>query len=533
MILKLSIHNFILIEKAEIPFAKGFNVLSGESGAGKSAIMHALRLICGERFDIDMLRRGCDKGFVEAVFTETDLTKPLLEGYEIDHAEELIIRREFTSAGKSRALVNDQVVNIQVLKQISAPLIDILGQHANQQLRSPDFYREIVDTYGDLQELSAKFSETFTHQAALQARLDNFIHTAPQRVRDIERYEHELEELSSVNLKENEEEELFAEYTLLTSTQERHEIASELYHALSGDRAAVSQICRLRSSLTQLLKLDPSLKHTHKGYDTAVTELQELSATLRDYCSKIDSDPNRLTFVNERLALITSVKKRYGASIADIQNYQRKVVQKLHELQNAECEIENLQKSLSTIASETDAIAAELTAKRQAVCKKLEQDITKEIRTLNMPSAQFFCTLEKKSRSRLGDDQIEFLLAANRGEDAIPVKESASGGELSRLMLVLHLLLAGKKKIPTLVFDEIDANIGGETATIVGAKLQTIGEKHQLLCITHFPQVAKAAHHHLRITKQEGAQRTWTEIDVLDASQRPLEWLRMAGTTKG
>lgn len=534
MLKQLTIQNIILIETAVIPFESCLNVLSGETGAGKSAIMNALSLLTGERADAGMIRRGSEKGSVEAIFDidSHPHVKRLLEESGIDHEEgnELIVRREVSAAGRSRAFINNQMVQLGVLRSISVWLLDLIGQHANHQLLSIENHRSILDLYGDLEKDVSVFSNNWTKENEKRRLLDELISSEAQRLRDIDRYQRELEELEEAKLKENEEDELFSEYTLLTNAQELSGKVHDIYETLSGERQAVLPVLnRLRGLFDQLVRIDPSLSEIAKEYESVLIELQEIAHTLGKYQSNIERNPSREIEVNDRLSLIDRLKRRYGASVKDIQAYQMDVREKLKQLMQTDIRIEELHQELNQLEKQNNILGQQITQKREIAALCLEKGVVEELRALNMPKVEFYCRVSSQRRSQTGDNQVEFFLRPNVGEHDVAVRDCASGGELSRLMLAIQVLLAGKKKTPTLIFDEIDANIGGETASVVGLKLKEIGQKHQVLCITHFPQVAKQGDHHLQISKNEQNGRTITMITILSGANRKKEIMRMLG----
>ena len=534
MLKQLRVHNIILIESADVFFESGLNVLSGETGSGKSALMNSLNLIAGERTDVGMIRHGAEKGVVEAVFDTTDirLLDTVLEEGGIDHekGDELIIRREISATGKSRAFINNQLAQLGLLRKISVLLLDIVGQHANQKLFSVDKHREIVDLFGNLKQNVAAFTMAWEEENRQRTHIDELVRNEAQRLRDIEMYQRELEELHEANLQEHEEEELFAEYSVLSNAEALSGKVQELTQNLCGERQnALAVLSRHRGTFEQITRIDASLSDLAKSYDNALLELQEVAYTLSNYQTKIEHKPARVEEVSERLSLITRLKKRYGVTIADIQAYQVQSEERLRQLQDSEFQIETLREQLLQVEAQNEALAKKLTEQRKAAVQKLEKAVIRELRALNMPKVEFFAAMTPQKRNRFGDDHIEFYISPNVGEQRIAVKECASGGELSRLMLALQTLLAGKEQVPSLVFDEIDANIGGETASIVGEKLREIGVKHQVLCITHFPQVAKQAQHHLQISKVERDGRTLTIIKELHDVERQHELTRMLG----
>lgn len=533
MLKHLHIQNIILVEKAVLSFSVGLNILTGETGSGKSAIMHGLSLAIGERADTGLIRRGCEKGIVEAVFeVEHPLIFSSLAEGGIDHepGQELIIRREIAISGKGRIFINNQLAQLSFLRKLGLQLVQVVGQHANQSLLSLDYHREVLDLYGNLQPLLALFQQSYDHGKQLRQTLENLIQQEAQRLREIDVCQRELEELEEAQIKEGEDEELFAEYTLLSNSEEVAKKVSEINQALSGERQPILAILnRQKQSLESLLHFDSSLQETVQAFQNAFLELQEISHTLRQYQGHLHFDPDRLYEINERLTLLNRLKRKYGTTVEEILTYQTQTLAKLKRLENADHEIENLQEQLQEAEAKTQQLAQELSHKRQEHARQFEKALTVHLRSLNMSKAEFTVEITQQKRTREGDDRVEFFLCPNVGEHRIPLKEGASGGEISRVLLALQTLLAGKEQTATLIFDEVDANIGGETATIVGDKLREISQQHQVICITHFPQVANQADHHLQISKEEREGRTITVVQELDAVSRQLELARMAG----
>lgn len=533
MLKHLNIQNIILVEQASIPFNLGLNVLTGETGSGKSAIMHGLSLAIGERTDTSLIRRGCEKGIVEAVFeTEHPAILALLNegGIEYEVGQELIIRREIAQSGKGRIFINHQMAQLSFLRKLGLQLVQIVGQHANQSLLSLDYHREVIDLYSDTHSLLHRFQQSYDYEKKLRDELDLLILQESQRLREIDVCQRELEELEEAQIKAGEDEELFAEYTLLSNAEEVSTKISEIYQTLSGERQPLLAILnRQKQALEALIRFDPSLQDTVQTFQNAFLELQEISHTLRHYQSHLHSDPDRLHEIDTRLSLLNRLKRKYGTTVEEILHYQAQTKVKLKQLENAENEIENLQRQLQEVEKETQTLAKDLTLNRQNHAIKFEKALTEQLHSLNMLKAEFSVQITQQKRTRMGDDRIEFFLCPNVGEHRIPLKEGASGGEISRILLALQTLLVGKEKAVTLIFDEVDANIGGETATIVGVKLKEISQQHQVICITHFPQVASQADHHLQISKEEKEGRTITIIQELDAFSRQRELARMSG----
>lgn len=534
MLKELRLTNIVLVESTTIPFAPSFNVLSGESGSGKSAIMNALNLIAGERCDASHVRHGEEKGVVEAVFDIANLPEilPILNEAGIDHeaGEELFIRREITAAGKSRAFINNQLAQLAILRQVSSFLFEIVGQHANQKLLLLDYHRQVLDLFANLESDVKAFYLSWQEETETRTKLDEMIRSESIRIREMEIAKAEIEELEQANLQEGEEEELFAEYTQLSNADELAQKAGDILNILNGERIGVlTHLNRQKNTFEQLLKLAPSLAEAALSYENARLELHEIAHTLRNFQASIEHNPERAAILNTRLELINRIKRKYGPDIQDILTYYQQTREKLDRLENADADIERLQEELKQLSEKTEVLSQSLSAKRKAAAPKLEAAVLNHLCSLNMPKVVFSLEITQQKRNRHGDDKIEFYLTPNVGEHRVPLRECASGGELSRIMLAIQALLAGKEKIPTLVFDEIDANIGGETAVAVGEKLKEIAGQHQILCITHFPQVAKLADHHLRIAKKEIKGRTITFVDQLDHAAHIEELMRMLG----
>ena len=537
MLKQLLIKNIILIESATISFEKGLNVLSGETGSGKSAIMKALSLALGGKADTKSIRRNSEKGIVE-VFFDIDrepYIQHLLDEAGIDHekGEELIIRREITLNGKSRCFINNQAAQIKLLAQIGSLLARIVGQHANQWLLSVDKHREIIDIFGELEKEIREFSQNFNEETRVLGQLEELIDNESKRLRAIDVCRQEVDELEEANLKDGEDEELFAEYSLLINAESRASKASEITDALSGERSSlIGMLNRQNTNLSELCCIDDSLNDTNISFKNAIIEIQEVIYTLNAYRSHIEYNPERVVQLNDRLALITKLKKKYGASLTEIESYKKTTMEKLTALENQDLLVETLKIELATLQEQNNNLANKLSSKRKAKAKKFEKAIMLQLQALNMPKVVFEVEFTAQKRNFKGDDLIEFYLIPNVGEHKIPIKASASGGELSRILLAIQALLADKERVPTLIFDEIDANIGGETAFIVGTKLKEIGNNAQVLCITHFPQVARQADHHFQISKKEDNGRTFTHVIALEPEERLDEIARMLGKCK-
>ncbi|MDR3624456.1 MAG: DNA repair protein RecN [Chlamydiales bacterium] len=533
MLKHLSIKNIALVDHLEIPFESGFNVLTGETGAGKSAVMQAIKLALGSRGDSSLIRKHETKGSVTAVF-DIDGYHELLQflketGIEHNPSEFLIIQRELNDNGKNRSFINHQLAQVSLVEKVGSYLVDIAAQHAYQRLFSLDAHLSTLDTFCKTSLLLSDFQKTWRCENETREKLNILISGRTTRDEKLSRLKNELEDITKANIQEGEDEELFQEYTRLLKDAERVSKAREILETFDSRISPLTTLAKQKTILEDLVNMDTSLTESLKTLETVLIELNELSYTLNRYQESLESNPKQEAFLDARLTLINQIKKKYGPSVADIFQYRETIRIQIEEMDSLEEMIASLQNKLLEQEISSDKLARALTEKRRAQIPLFEELVQNEIRSLNMPKACFHVEMTSKARNFFGDEKVEFKFAPNVGERILSLKESASGGELSRVLLALKTVLADVDKVPTLIFDEIDANVGGETATIVGQKLSLIGTKHQVLCITHLPQVAHLAHHHFQITKYEKEDRTVTNITFLDKENRQRELSRMLG----
>lgn len=534
MLRQLRIANIILIESLTITFEKGLNIISGETGAGKSSLMQAVGLALGDRADSSIIRKGAEKASVEVAFEigNHKALLTLLEESEIDYdpGEWLIIRRELTSSGKNRSYINNQLTQLTLIEKVALYLVDLVGQHSHQKLLSLDFQLESLDLYANLQLEAEEVRKGWINEQALKKGLQEAQASESSRIREIASSEIELQELMEASLKPGEEEELFTEYSILSHAEEISAKASEISGTLcSGRTPILPLLSKQKLNLERLVQMDPSLDELLEAFNGAFLELEEINYSLERRLEKVNYNPNRISTINERLTLINKLKRKYGNSIEEIEEYRSRLEIRLKQLSDKDGDVEQLREELQKLEKTNQQLSENLSQKRTSAAISLGEQITAEIASLNMPRAIFTVQCNKQARGPNGIDRIEYLFSPNLGEPTISLKDCASGGELSRILLALKTILAGKGLVPTLIFDEVDANIGGETAAIVGDKLSQISKRHQTLCITHLPQVACLADHHLQILKLEKEGRTLTTVLALDKATRLQEISRMLG----
>lgn len=537
MLKSLHLKNLILIESCTIEFHAGLTVFSGETGAGKTAVIEAIGLALGERADSSVLRKGTEKASVEASFDIEGLedVHALLResGIDFDPEEPIIIRREIVKEGKNRAFINCQMAPLPLIQKIGGHLIDLISQHSHQGLRTSEHQREILDQFGDLSEDVRRFFESWKEERALQEKLQLLIEKDAKREREMELCRAALQELEQAGLSEGEEERLFEEHHRLAHAQELSEKIGIIHHSIrESPQSLITTLNRQRNSLNSLVSIDPALRDLLELLNEANIALVESGRLLGSYLGKLDADPKRFAFLEERLSLLNRLKRKYGATVEEVLDYKKKCKEKLDLLENLDQEIETVKQAAKDCEKTTYEQAALLTNKRKKAASVLENALTASIQNLNMPGAELSIEIKPHLRSCFGEDMVNYWLIANQGEHPVSVKESSSGGELSRLMLAIKTTLSEKNRTPTLIFDEIDANVGGETASILGDKLHSLGRCRQVICITHFPQVARQADHHFRVHKEESDGRTLTHIEPLDKREKEKELLRMLGGKK-
>lgn len=531
MIKHLVLNNLVLVESCEIHFSPTFNVVTGETGAGKTALIEAIGLCLGNRADASLLRKGCDKAFVEAAFDVNGLVgvKAILEetGLSIEPGELLTIRREIAKEGKNRAFINCRTVPLPLLQKIGSELIDLIGQGAHQSLLSRDSQRQLVDLYGRLEADLKSFQTTYFKEKELQKKLEELKQLSLRRERDEEIWGSQLEEIETVNLKKDEEETLFEKYQRLAHAQE---ICEKVDLAVKGlSESAIPQLLRYSKACDSLISYDRKIEEPSKLIQEAQIALSEALRCLQSYSQNIDNDPKTFDYLENRLSAITQLKRKFGQTFEEIDTYASKIKNELSRLENLCEELGSTEKLLAEAKEATKQWAQELSEKRKETALRLQKTLTSQLQSLNMAGAEVTIEVLSQPRSQTGDDAIQFWLKANTGEHPGLVKEHSSGGELSRLLFAMKTTLAEKNNTPTLIFDEVDSNVGGKTASIMGEKLHELGKHRQVICITHFPQVASKGDTHFSVQKFEEQGRTKTKITILSKKEQEKEILRMLG----
>jgi DNA repair protein RecN (Recombination protein N) len=531
---ELRIRNFAIIESLTLPLAPGFNVLTGETGAGKSIIVGALGLLLGERASADLIRTGADRAVVEGVFDvaeKAEIARMLDErGIELEEGR-VVLRREVSVAGRTRAWINDTTTTAAALAEIGRGLVNLHGQHEAQTLLDEESQRRILDAFGGATEQAAVVATS--HRAL--ADVTREIETLSLRRADAERradyLRHVVHEIDEARLREGEDVTLEDEARRLENADELRSSAAGMVAALEGgDEAVLHALAQVQRALAHVQKIDPSTGRLQELFDGAFYALEELARQLSEYEEAIDLDPARLAEVQRRRDLLFRLTKKYGPTIADALRVAREGREELSLVDGAGFDLKALEARRDAARTRLAEEARRLTTLRTAAAERLSHAVDEVLPDLGMPEGRF--TVQLNARDVIqpaGAEDVEYRVTLNVGHDARPLAKVASGGELSRVMLALKTILARLDRVPTLVFDEVDAGIGGRVGLQVGDTLRRVAQHHQVFAITHLPQIAARAHHHIVVTKGARGGVTAADVTVVDANDRVTEIARMLG----
>jgi len=535
LVLELYMKNCALVEELRLSIDKNLNILTGETGSGKSIIIDALGLSLGEKYDRSFLRKGTEKGLVEAVFySENDNLKKILDknGLELDEDNLLVVTRVIYSDGKSVARINGRTVKMSLLKEIASTLIDVHGQHQNQALFNKETHLEFLDLFGevDLQPFKKSYKEIYDKYSEVKRSLNILTENKDdmQIQREIDLLKFQLNEIDSARLSKDEYDDLLRQRDVYRNSEKIFNNLNSSYQNLyEGSVNAVDLIGNAVKELSAISQYDKSLEDYNNDIERIMYELQDISRDIRNYKDSIDFQPYELEQIEARVDEINSLRRKYGESIEDIFKYYDKTKARLDEILNRDERVEELKSEIVKLEKELKIQADILTNERKKIANNLEEVLLIELKSLDMKNVVFKVNFEQSTFNQSGQDDVEFMISFNLGEDIKPIYKVASGGEMSRFMLAFKTILADIDGIDTLVFDEIDTGISGIAAQIVGEKLSNIGKKKQIICITHLPQIAANADTHYCIEKSTANNRTFTTIKKLDHNQKRDEIARL------
>ncbi len=531
MIKSLYIKDFALIDELDVEFGPGLNILTGQTGAGKSIIIGALNMILGERADTEVIRQGADKAIAEATIHigENARLRELLEENAVDYSEDLILRREIRQSA-SRAFINDTPVNISVLKQAGDELVDLHGQHEHQMLLKDENHMAVVDQFDSVKPALIAYRKEFEAMSQLQKELRDLLKRERELKEKTELYQFQVQELEAANLNASEEEELETEMNLLDNAEDLDQKAAAISEIGNGDEVSLIELLNtIKLNLEDMARIEPEFESYLQEVNTARISIQEAVSFAERYRDRIEFNPQRLETLRRRQSELNRLQKKYQRSVPDMISYYNEIRRELSIAENFDLEIERLQKKISEQASSLKDKAAELHRKRDEAGKQLSVDIVAALKNLGIEHGQFRTDVswirsdngwieingETVECTANGCDEVRFFISTNKGEEPKPLAKIASGGEVSRVMLSLKSILAKEQHLPVMIFDEIDTGISGNVSEKVGREMRKLSEHCQIVAITHQPQIASQAHKHYRVEKREEGDRTITRIQPL------------------
>ena len=530
----LRIKNLALVEELEWQVSPGFVAITGETGAGKSIIIGALQLLLGERADKSLIRTGTDICTVEAIFSGDGLKKlnaQLAEAGIEPCENDLILKRTLSSTGTNRQFINGSPTTLSVLKNLGDELVDLHGRHDHQSLLSPETQLRLLDSFARAEAQLEEYRKCYQQLRALLAEHATLNTAETAREQELDLLRHQIIEIESAKLVPSEEEEIENRYKLATDSKRLIELAGAVANKLSeADESVLSQLAETQRLLRELEKIDSSSAQFASAHAAAVVELSELARALSAYAEKLDLDPEQLSALEQRVSMFETLKRKYGASISEVIAFGERAAERMRKIEGRDAELERLAKEIENVRVQMNRAGGALRKTRAKAAPKLSENIRRSLRELGFRQSEFEAKLSALDEPRAsGFDSVHLLFSPNPGEPLKPLHTIASSGEISRLMLAIKSALAAHDAIPLLVFDEIDTNVGGEIAHAVGAKMEKLGRDHQVICITHLPQVAATASSHFVVTKDVSRGRTFSNLREVTGKARQEEIARMLG----
>jgi len=552
MLKSLQVKDYALIELINIEFGSGLNIITGETGAGKSILIDAMSLLLGERASTEVVRKGAPKSIIEGIFdVETNKKiKRILEENDIDFLPELIMRREISAKGSNRCFINDTPVPLNLIKEAGNLLVDLHGQHEHQSLLRTDTHIDFLDEFGTPEELIVNYENLFSQLSSFTKELDLLKERENILSEKKDLYSFQIEEIDTVSPIEREEEKLNEELNILENSEKLMELTTSAYDSLYESENSVNDFLgKIQNDLIELSKIDKSFLEVLGEIESAITLVNDISKVVRDYRSKIDVDSENLEQIRERLGALTMLKKKYGGSIKAILEHRKKIGEEFRLAENYSYNIISLENQIKELREKCGAAADLISKRRKESAKKIQREVKDALSLLGIPDSSFVVMInqippvdmcdsfiisngKKLKYFSNGYDQVEFFISTNKGEDPKPLVKVASGGEVSRIMLALKTILAKNDKLPLLIFDEIDTGVSGRIAQKVGQALKSLAEFHQIISITHLPQIASLADHHYAVEKRFNEERAISSIRKLKDNERVNEVAKLMSGEK-
>lgn len=542
MLKSLLVKDYALIEKIFVEFEQGLNIITGETGAGKSILIDAMGLLLGERAALDVIRKDAEKTIVEGIFeiVGNKKVKIVLEQNEIEYQSELIIRREISRKGSNRCFINDSPVSLSLVKNIGNLLVDLHGQHEHQSLLRNETHIDVLDEFGEGETGLQEFIEK--RRALLNLKNELADLKSREKILKEKRdfYEYQIKEIDAVSPGENEDEELSNELRILENAERLLELSNSIYDELfDSDEAVYNKLVRINHELTELIRIDNSSNDVQADFQNALSLIKDTSEFIRSYKDKIDLDPENLESKRERLAAINLLKKKYGSTLKAVIDHRSRIGEEYLIAENFSDQVKTYEDKINSIRIDCGNIAFRLSKRRKDSAKKIEKDVVQELNQLGIPEAKFRIDIKQRTNpesdnfllindkhfsfNEKGIDEVEFFISTNKGEDPKPLIRVASGGEISRVMLALKSILAKNDRLPLLIFDEIDSGISGRIAQKVGLNLKSLAAFHQIIAITHLPQIAALANNHFAIEKRTIGNRVLSSLKKLTDDEKVTE----------
>ncbi len=541
MLVDLKVKNFVIIDEMEISFEKGLNVLTGETGAGKSIIIGALDMLLGSRASSDVVRSGAEKSYIEAVYRpeKLELVNDILQQAGIEPDEDIVLlSREIRLNGRNRSRINGQLATLSMVRKISRYLVDIHGQHEHQLLLNRGEHLQLLDDFiGDqASDLRREMEEKFSEMHKLAEKIAELQLDEGEEARQLDMLNYQIREIEEAHLQSDELPELKREYKVLSNMEEIYSVTGEIAQDFNGEDynqpGVLDRLGEFMSRLEEIKEYDPGLDEIFQNIQDAFYSLQEAGFDLQNYHQDLEFNEDRLQEIEDRLDLIQTLQKKYGSTIDEILSYKEEMVKKRDKLSRREQLISEYKEKRSKREQEYYRLAEKISNIRKERARQLEKNLKGEFADLALGEAEFKVDFSRKEPAADGIDRIQFLITTNPGEELKPLAQVASGGELSRIMLALKTVIADIDKVETLIFDEVDSGVGGKTAQKMAEKLAHLGQKRQILCITHLPQIASMSDTHFFISKKAEEDVVQAEIKKLGREERRDELARMLGGVK-
>ncbi len=542
MLRSLHIKDYALIDSIDVEFGKGLNIITGETGAGKSILIDAMGLLLGERASVDIVRKDSAKSVVEGIFDveSNQKVKKLLKDNEIDFFPELILRREISLKGANRCFVNDTPVPLSLIKDLGDLLVDLHGQHEHQSLLRTETHIDFLDEFADTEKLLKAYSDAYKDMRELLSRLGELRSKESSLKEKKEFYEFQIKEIDAVSPVEGEEEQITSELNIMENAEKLLGITGSVYENLFDSENSVhDQLTQIKNKIDELLNIDSSFSEIENEFSSIIAQVRDAAEFIRKYNSKIDLDPEHLEELRERLGAISLLKKKFGGSIASVLAYRKKIGEEYDAAENYSQHIQKLEKHVQIAREAAGLIAGKLSSKRKEAAGRVEKEVVKVLAGLGIPDAKFQVRINQANESDPADsvsvsgknykadvkgiDTVEFYISTNAGEDVKPLIKVASGGEISRIMLSLKTILAKNDKLPLLIFDEIDTGVSGRIAQKVGGALKSIASSHQVIAITHLPQIAGLGNSNYVVEKGTSDNRVTSSIRKLNEDEKIKE----------